>query len=42
MEYAGIETNQRIKWGNKDYKIESVANDDGKNQTIIIFGKAYV
>ncbi|MGX0158280.1 SPP1 family predicted phage head-tail adaptor [Staphylococcus cohnii] len=26
----GIETKQLIKWGNKDYSIESVANDDGK------------
>lgn len=38
----GIETKQRIKWGEKDYSIESVTNDDGKNQTITIFGKAYV
>ncbi|WP_285325319.1 phage head closure protein [Staphylococcus equorum] len=37
----GIETNQRIKWGNKDYNIHSVTNDDGRNQTLTIFAKAH-
>ncbi|MCD8784435.1 phage head closure protein [Staphylococcus xylosus] len=37
----GIETNQRIKWGSKDFNIHSVTNDDGKNQTLTIFAKAH-
>lgn len=37
----GIDTTQRIKWGNKDYNIHSVTNDDGRNQTLTIFAKAH-
>ncbi|NHM77908.1 phage head closure protein [Staphylococcus sp. 11511212] len=37
----GITSKQRIKWKNLDFNIESVQNDDGKNETLTIFGKAY-
>lgn len=37
----GIETNQRIKWGSKDFNIHSVSNDNGMNQTLTIFAKAF-
>ncbi|MDK9854340.1 phage head closure protein [Staphylococcus equorum] len=37
----GIDTTQRIKWGNRDYNIHSVTNDDGRNQTLTIFAKAF-
>lgn len=37
----GITPKQRIKWRNLDFNIESVQNDNGKNETLTIFGKAY-
>ncbi|WP_058625855.1 phage head closure protein [Staphylococcus xylosus] len=37
----GIDTTQRIKWKNKEYNIQSVANDNGANQTLTIFAKGF-
>ncbi|EMC0291848.1 phage head closure protein, partial [Staphylococcus pseudintermedius] len=37
----GITPKQRIKWKDLDFNIESVQNDNGKNETLTIFGKAY-
>lgn len=37
----GIDTTQRIKWNGKNYNIESVANDNGMNQTLTIFATGY-
>lgn len=33
----GINTTMVIKYDNKTYNIKSVANDDGKNETITLF-----
>lgn len=37
----GITAQQRIKWNNLDFDIESVQNDDGLNRTLTIYAKAY-
>lgn len=33
----GINTKQKVKYNNETYNIESVTNDNGKNQTLTIF-----
>lgn len=33
----GINTKQQVNYNGKEYNIQSVANDDGKNQTLTIF-----
>ena len=33
----GIELDHKIKYAGEDYEIESIANDDGRNQTLTIF-----
>ncbi|MBH9580368.1 head-tail adaptor protein [Staphylococcus felis] len=36
----GIKTHHIVKYNGKEYKIESLANDDGKNHTITIFASS--
>lgn len=38
----GIDTTLKIKWKDKEYNIDSVANDNGLNQTLTLFATAYV
>lgn len=37
----GIDTHHHIKWDNKDFNIESIQNDNGLNETLTIYAKAY-
>lgn len=37
----GIDTTLKIKWKDKEYNIDSVANDNGLNQTLTLFATGY-